>query len=246
MGKSVEDAYTYRIGHPLAEYVLGKAKSTDTSRKEIVQFDYSASPNKVSILEEQLGKEGTLAVSKLRFQCAQESEEHIVGVALDGDGNVLAEDFVSKLMLLPALVEGDTTEASAHQTELEHCVANSIKYLATNVNTRNKQFIDEESQKISRWAEDQTYALEQELQDIKRRIKEKERAFKNESDNAARLEMQKEIQQLQRQVNQRRQALFTLEDEIDERRNMLIEQIEASLNQTIEEEKLFTIHWKIK
>jgi predicted nucleic acid-binding Zn-ribbon protein len=122
----------------------------------------------------------------------------------------------------------------------------SIKHITTNVNTRNKKFIDDESQKISRWAEDQTYALEQELQDFKRRIKEKERAFKNETDNAARLDIQKEILSLQRQVNQKRQSLFALEDEIDQRRNELILQIEASLNQTIHEEELFTIYWKIK
>jgi predicted nucleic acid-binding Zn-ribbon protein len=122
----------------------------------------------------------------------------------------------------------------------------SIKHITTNVNTRNKQFIDDESQKISRWAEDQTYALEQELQDIKRRIKEKERAFKNETDNAIRLDIQKEILSLQRQVNQKRQSLFALEDEIDQRRNELILQIEASLNQIIQEEELFTIYWKIK
>ena len=122
----------------------------------------------------------------------------------------------------------------------------SIKHITTNVNTRNKQFIDDESQKISRWAEDQTYALEQELQDIKRRIKEKERAFKNETDNATRLDIQKEILSLQRQVNQKRQSLFVLEDEIDQRRNELILQIEASLNQIIQEEELFTIYWKIK
>ena len=47
-------------------------------------------------------------------------------------------------------------------------------------------------------------------------------------------------------MKQKRQALFALEDEIDERRHMLIEQIEASLNQTMAEEKLFTINWTIQ
>ena len=88
--------------------------------------------------------------------------------------------------------------------------------------------------------------MEQELRDIKRRIKEKERAFSNETDANIRLEQQKEIQSLQRQMKQKRQALFTLEDKIDERRHLQIQQIEASLNQTVTEEKLFTITWKIK
>ena len=246
MGKTVEDAYTYRIGHPLAEFVLTKAKTADTSLNEHVIFDYSSSPNKVSILEEQVGKCGVLTVSMLRFQCAHEVEEHVVGVALDEEGNILPDDFVNKLMMLHATTGTENVALTDYQQLLKQNMTTSIKHITTNVNTRNKQFIDDESQKISRWAEDQTYALEQELQDVKRRIKEKERAFKNETDNAARLDIQKEILTLQRQVNQKRQSLFALEDEIDQRRNELILQIEASLNQTIHEEELFTIHWKIK
>lgn len=245
MGKSVEDAYTYRIGHPLAEYVLNKAKNTNTLGSVSVTFDYTSSQNKVSILEEQFGKQGSLSVSLLRFNCAHETEEHIVSVALDTDGNLLPNDFVSKLMMLSAEITGESS-GIFHQANLEHHIANAIKSLGIEINERSKKFINEESEKISRWADDQTFALEQELRDIKRRIKEKERAFNNESDATIRLEMQKDIQTLQRQMKQKRQALFVLEDEIDERRHMLIQQIEASLNQTLTEEKLFTINWKIK
>jgi predicted nucleic acid-binding Zn-ribbon protein len=245
MGKAIEDAYTYRIGHPLAEYVLNKAKTSDTTCHASLTFDYSSSPNKVSILEEQMGKHGSLSVSLIRFNCTHETEEHIVAVALDADGNLLPNDFVSKLMMLSTEIEEKDT-VILHHASLEHYSANASKSLGIEINERSKKFINEESEKISRWADDQTFALEQELRDIKRRIKEKERAFNNESDASVRLELQKEIQTLQRQMKQKRQALFMLEDEIDERRHTLIRQIEASLNQTVAEEKLFTINWKIK
>lgn len=244
MGKSVEDAYTYRIGHPLACFVLTKAKEYDTSVSQSLVFDYSASPSKVSILEEQLGKSGSISVALARFNCAQETEEHLVGIAVDSNGNMLPNDFVSKLMMLPSTVGQENTETS-HIETLGNQTANAIKSLALEINIRSKQFIDEESEKISRWAEDQTQALEQELHDIKRRIKEKERSFNTESDTLKRLDIQKDIQSLQRQMKQKRQSLFTLEDEIDERRKQLILQIEASLNQSIEQENLFTINWTI-
>lgn len=245
MGKVIEDAYTYRIGHPLAEYVLNKAKSAETPCSVCVAFDYSSSPNKVSILEKQVGKHGSLSVSILRFNCAHETEEHIVGVALDSNGSPLPNDFVSKLMMLAAEIEEESNEI-LHQANLERHIANASKSWGIEINERSKKFINEESEKISRWADDQTFALEQELRDIKRRIKEKERAFNNESDTSVRLEMQKDIQTLQRQMKQKRQALFVLEDEIDERRHTLIQQIEASLNLTLTEEKLFSINWEIK
>jgi hypothetical protein len=147
-------------------------------------------------------------------------------------------------MMLPSTVGQENTETS-HIETLGNQTANAIKSLALEINIRSKQFIDEESEKISRWAEDQTQALEQELHDIKRRIKEKERSFNTESDTLKRLDIQKDIQSLQRQMKQKRQSLFTLEDEIDERRKQLILQIEASMNQSIEQENLFTINWTI-
>ena len=245
MGKSAADAYTYRIGHPLAEYVLCRAKDADTTAQAHITFDYSASLHKVSILEERIGQSGSLTVSLLRCRCTHETEEHMVGVAIDADGNLLPGDFVSKLMMLPAHIDDEPADI-LHQAELDHQAANAVKSIGIMVNERSKRYINEESEKISRWADDQTYALEQELRDIKRRIKEKERAFNNESDAAVGLELQKEIQTLQRQMKQKRQALFMLEDEIDERRHMLIGQIEASLNQTMTEERLFTINWTIQ
>ena len=81
---------------------------------------------------------------------------------------------------------------------------------------------------------------------MKKRIKEKERIFKSESDGTLRLSIQKEIQTLQRQMKKKRQELFNLEDEIEEERERLIEKIEASLEQTITKETLFIINWTIK
>jgi adenine-specific DNA-methyltransferase len=140
----------------------------------------------------------------------------------------------------------ETTEDVLHKNTLDALIDTTSKGINTEVNERNKKFIDEESAKITRWAEDQTYALEQELRDIKKRIKEKERIFKSESDGTLRLSIQKEIQTLQRQMKKKRQELFNLEDEIEEERERLIEKIEVSLEQTITKETLFIINWTIK
>lgn len=245
MGKAIEDAYTYRIGHPLAEYVIKKAKSGNTPSCVHIEFDYSSSPNKVSLLEENVGKSGALAVSLTRFMCLHETEEHIIDVAIDSEGNILPNEFVSKIMTLKSSIK-ETTEDILHKNTLDALIDTTSRGINTEVNERNKKFIDEESAKITRWAEDQTYALEQELRDIKKRIKEKERIFKSESDGTLRLSIQKEIQTLQRQMKKKRQELFNLEDEIEEERERLIEKIEASLEQTITKETLFIINWTIK
>lgn len=245
MGKSVDDAYTYRIGHPLAKYVIQQAMNMDTSKPKTIVFDYASSPNKISILESRIGQQGSLTVSLMRYNCSYETEEHLVSVALDNDGKLLPDEFTKKLLMLSVSKVADSNEI-AHQSLLENKMNNAVKQLSADIDFRSKKFIDDESIKITRWAEDQTFALEQELKDTKRRIKEKERAFNAETDITTRLELQKEIQSLQRLQRQKRQDLFTLEDEIDERRQMLIQQIETSLNQTVNQETLFSLNWIIK
>ena len=110
---------------------------------------------------------------------------------------------------------------------------------------RDKQFIDEESAKIEQWAEDQTFSLEEELRDVKKRIKEREREFRKETDDHRRRQLQTEIINLQRNQRQKRQEMFSLEDEIIVRRDALIAAIDSSLDKAAEEEHLFTIAWQV-
>ena len=99
--------------------------------------------------------------------------------------------------------------------------------------------------KIEQWAEDQTFSLEEELRDVKKRIKEREREFRKETDDHRRRQLQTEIINLQRNQRQKRQEMFSLEDEIIVRRDALIAAIDSSLDKAAEEEHLFTIAWQV-
>ena len=153
------------------------------------------------------------------------------------------DDFVSKLMAIPVI--------SSHVSDIDlqsvaQCEKEKLEALSGQIKQRNKQFINDESIKIERWAEDQTSFVEQELKDLKKQIKEKERTFRLETDDVKRLSLQKEIQSLQKLQRQKRQELFVVEDEIIEQRDKLIEQLNDALAATITQEPLFTINWKIK
>lgn len=243
MGKEVNDAYTYRIGHPLSQYVLEVAKHVDTSKDVAMTFDYSGQGDKISIIEAQKGKSGVLRVSLMRYTSPKDAEDHLVSTAIDAEGNELDDDFVVKLMSIPA------TSVPVPPVNIQSILPlekKNIHALTEQINLRNKQFINEESIKIERWADDQTFLLEQELKDLKKQIKEKERAFRAEADDNKRLSLQKEIQSIQKLQRQKRQELFVVEDEIIEQRDKLIEQLDSSLATTVKQEVLFTIHWTIK
>lgn len=243
MGKDIDDAYTYRIGHPLAQWVIENAKNINTNDIATLTFDYSGLGEKISIIEAQKGKSGCIKVCLVHYVSPKETEEHLLSVAVDSQGNLMEDDFVSKLMAVPAVSVPSSINESKYINLHEE---KKLQELSEQIKNRNKQFINDESLKIERWADDQTSLVEQELKDLKKLIKEKDRAFRAETEDSRRLELQKEIQSLQKQQRQKRQELFIVEDEIIEQRDRLIEKLNFALDAKMTKEKLFTINWEIK
>jgi len=75
MGKRVDDANTYRVGHLLAQHVLDLGGSLATPPAEIV-FRYAASGKKITLLEPLIGASGWLACACLTVS-AMETEDHL-------------------------------------------------------------------------------------------------------------------------------------------------------------------------
>ena len=65
LGKRVEDANTYRIGHPLAETNSRACKALPTETKT-VRFDYRNSGKRIAVVESLVGKEGWLLCTRAR------------------------------------------------------------------------------------------------------------------------------------------------------------------------------------
>ena len=59
------------------------------------------------------------------------------------------------------------------------------------------------------------------------------------------LNMQKEIKELEKKRNNLRFNLFEEQDKVDEKKEKLIEDIENKMKQKIDIEELFSIKWKI-
>ena len=97
-----EHATIYRIGDPLAQYILDKTKECDTPLKEVI-FDYSATPTKVSFLEPYIGNSGWLQVNKLTVE-SFEHEDYLLIACLAEDGTVIEPDVAERLFSLSAQV----------------------------------------------------------------------------------------------------------------------------------------------
>ena len=113
------------------------------------------------------------------------------------------------------------------------------------VNNRNLTFFEGEVNNLDHWADHLKYGLEQSIKETDQQIKQVRRNAKIAATLEEKLSLQNQQHELERTRNKQRRELFDRQDEVDERREALIEQLESKLNQQLYTEDLFVITWSL-
>jgi len=239
-----EHQYLYRLSHPLGEHVLDEARRLITPVRE-VHFDLSGHSTKISALANAKHSQGWLELSQLSLQSFA-SEEYLVLTALSDNGEVIDSEFSELLFRLNARVSETTPELD---TALENKLANTVQHqIQTALNKaldENNEFFQRERSKLDAWAEDMMLAAEQELEEVKAQIKQARR----ESRLAQSLEEQKaaeeSLKKLNRLQRRKREQIFDVQDEIDDKRDAMIVALDAKMHQQSSTQHLFRIRWRL-
>ena len=242
MGRNIEDANTYRVGHQLAQRVLEKCLQLDTPAAELV-FRLSKSGKRLSILEPHIGQSGWLICSKLSVE-SFESEEHILFAGVRDDGTALDPTACRRLFDLTATVGRPLLPAPV--PALESQLEEQQRGILGDIGDRNNRWLDQEVSKLDRWSDDLKIALEQEIRDLDQQIRDAKRASAAAATLADKLTHQRTLKNLQAARNQRRKDLFSAQDEVEARRDAFISDIEVRLKQEQKMEPIFTVRWKLE
>jgi len=100
MAKGVEDANTYRVGHPLAQRVLARARELKLEPANVA-FGYDGIGKNIAVLEPLRGRSGWLAGTHVRMS-ALESEDQLVLAGIVDDGEAIDQAQCRRLFDLPA------------------------------------------------------------------------------------------------------------------------------------------------
>lgn len=239
------DAFTYRVGHPLAEVVIKQAQKRSLPAAT-VEFDYGAHDGKVSILEPFLGQQGALSLSLLRVEALDQVEEHLLFAAVTESGEILDKDMAERLLSLPGKVVLQQVDlATEVKCQLDELTQRQEQQQRQAISQRNAAFFEAEAGKLDDWADDLKVVLEREIKEIDRQIKEAKRAATAALTLEEKLAGQKQVKELEKLRNQKRRSLFDAQDDVDEQRDRLIAQIEGKLDQKSELQSLFTIRWRL-
>ena len=243
IGKNVEDSHIYRPGHPLAQRILENVKKKDLSVTEVT-FDCSNNLVKISVIEPLIGKSGVMKVACYTVQ-AFESEDHILTIAMDEDGEILDPEVSKKIFSLSGKGQKCEDLSSEELQKLQEAEDQTVTLISGQIAERNSDFFDTEVDKLDKWAEDVKKALELDLKKLDIDIKTSKTAAKKILNLDEKLKVQKSIKDMEKKRNEMRKKLFESQDEVEVKKEGLIDRVEAQLKQNATLEQLFTIRWNI-
>lgn len=243
LGKGVEDANTYRVGHPLAQKLIERAKTLATPSRELT-FELTASGKNIAILNSTVGQAGWLSLSRLTVS-ALEDEDTLVFAAQTDAGQELDDDQCTRLFEVGA-TSGPCVEPSPLQAErLAQLVARKRQLELDGMTERNGQWFDVEMEKLDRWAEDRRTSLKDELDAVDETLKEAKKAARTAPTLPEKLERRRDVRKLEAKRDEAWRAFDQASRELDARKDGLLDDISKRLEQRSRVEPIFTLRWSV-
>lgn len=243
LAKNVEDANIYRVGHPLAQRVLGLGRDLSTPPVEIA-FDYTGASKNIAIIEALVGQAGWLTCSRFTMETL-EAEDHLLLAGVTDDGREVDSSQCRRFFDLAGLVGADAVVPTAITERLAAAAARQRQVLLEEHTTRNGRWFDDEMDKLDRWAEDRRTSLKSELDRLDLELKDARKAARFAGTLPEKLERQRAVRTLETKRDEAWRTFDQASRDIDRQKDALLDDIAHRLEQKAEHIQLFTIRWQL-
>ena len=244
IGKDIADANIYRIGHPLAQRIINNCKALPTPCN-LISFNYSQTPTKISILEPLIGKTGWMALY-LYTVSAFETEDYLLNIGLTEDGDSLNDDQCKRMFSLLAEEQTGISLPGANiVSEINERVEFRKNEIIETVGLRNSNYFETELEKLDKWGEDRRNSLKITLKDLDAEIKELKRNARLAPNLPEKLKLEKERKKLETKRDEAWREYDNAAKEIEQLKDKLIDDIEKKMHQKSLLQELFIIKWTV-
>ncbi len=122
-----------------------------------------------------MGQAGELLVNLFTIESLDQVEDYLLVAAITDDGQMIAEESARRMFSLPA-TSVEELPAAPPDPRLADEMTRRQAGIRQTISERNARLFEAEADKLDHWADDLKVALEREIKDLDRQIKEAKRA----------------------------------------------------------------------
>jgi len=241
MGRDVEDANLYRVGHPLSQRVLDLGRRLTPGVAE-VHFDPRSLPRPHSLLEPWIGRRGWLSCAITTLH-GLETEDALLLAGCTDEGQTVEASVLRRLFDLAARSGEPIAVTEPIQRRLNRDLASLEQALATESSSRNGTWFDEEVGKLDRWCEDRRGALKVELDEVDAALSQARKEARAASTLPEKLARQRAVRKGEERREQAWRDYDRASQELQRRKEGLLDEASRRLEQQVERRPLFTLRW---
>jgi hypothetical protein len=102
-----------------------------------------------------------------------------------------------------------------------------------------------EVDKLEKWSEDVRNSIKFEIKELDKEIKSRKTEARKMLNLEQKVKEQRVIKELERRLADKRLNQYQDEDKIEQKKDLLLDDIEKRLHQQTSKQELFTIRWKV-
>jgi hypothetical protein len=173
-------------------------------------------------------------------------DDALFTVCLTDHGELLDAEMAERMWQLPA--QGHAPVAAANpllQGQLDAALQVSAAHHRERLRQQRAELIDQEADKLGRWAEDEKLALKLHLDRLDQEIGEVQRQVRQVQRLDEKLELRRRERDLDRQRSELRRSLFEAQDRVDAERGRLLDALEAVVSGEVRVQTVMTGRWRV-
>jgi hypothetical protein len=238
MGKDVEDVNTYRVGHPLAQKVLERAKETPTPSREIT-FQLTGSGKNIAILDSLKAKHGWLELHRVEVRSV-DKEDRLVLAAVTDSGDQLDSEQCRRLFDLPAILAGEQVSG---RPDMSSAIATERDAFLSEIDRRNRRWFEQRTESVEAWATDRQILLRAQASEAEQAVAEKRKAARLAPTLPEQVRLQGEVRKLQGALEQAEEEFRLARKEVARERDKVLDEAASRLQQVVTDQEVFAIRW---
>jgi len=230
--------------HYLAWELVHRAKSYQLPDTHLV-FRYDQLEGHYAALKPHIGQTGTLTAFEIRFSYNQGKAHNtsLVVLAQTDNGEQLTRENAEHLLCIPAReAELETPILDSTFSSWRHEV---IEEQTVQTEAQLDQYLEQESDKLERWAQDRQKAFMATVDELTEQIRVYKKEARQLASTAEKIQAKKELRKLERKRDDALAEYHESKKRIELEEDRLLDEVSEKLELTCKVKNLFTVRWTL-